>query len=486
MKRIVFLQPPSPPGMNMLRDYAGGYGTVLPSDRQRFGHDGRSHYVPALLNSATIAKERFEVTLIDAQVRDLDIGPLVREIAAIRPDYVVGVFSLPSFEGDIAIMREVRKHGGPRAVLGFGTVLKGEWKKALSEGALDFVMLGDPEAQLMGLLDALETGAGTASVPGIAMLADGIPVRTEGEPRLPTLDVLPIPDYGLLDLHKYWYHELTDRDGLALVYTTRGCPFACGYYCPYPYGFGRKVRFRDPKLVGDELEILNRKHGVTGILFRDQVFTIKRDHTVAVCKEIIARGLDLQWVCETKYDRVDPDLLRVMKRAGCRSIHYGLESGDEELFWTVGKPGGKGSATESLQQFQQAVADTKAAGILGHVHTIVGLPGETKKSIKNTRARLNVLGIDSVQVGIITPYPGTGLYDDAVKNRWIRDDSYSSYTASNPVLEYEGFTQQDMIDARDQLSADQRRRLGGAQSRFRRVIRQIVPRELRRVLNRLR
>jgi radical SAM superfamily enzyme YgiQ (UPF0313 family) len=244
---------------------------------------------------------------------------------------------------------------------------------------------------------------------------------------------------------------LKDRKGPALVYTSRGCPFACGYYCPYPYGFGSKIRFRSPELVGQELELLNKKYGVDGVLFRDQVFTVKRKHTEAVCKQIIDRGLDIQWVCETKYDRVDPELLDLMKQAGCVAIHYGLESGDEELFWSVGKPGGKESPAEAMQRFTNSINATKAAGISAYAHTIVGLPGETRKTIRATNERLKSLNIDGFSAGVITPYPGTRLYEEATANNWIREHTHARYTAAIPVIEYKNFNQRDMQKARNLL-----------------------------------
>ncbi len=472
MSQVVFLQPPSPPGLSIHRDYAGGYGTGVKSSRRRFGHEGKSHYVPALLNAATIASERYDVSLLDAQAHDLDIEDVLRVIAEMNPLYVVSVINLPSLEGDSAILRAIRERCGVRSVIGFGTVVRREWAGLLEGGSVDVLMCGDPEVQIMSVLDYLEQGSELMELPGVAMRVEDEAKRTQGEPMLSTLDELPIPDYGLLDLNRYEYFELLDRTGPALVYTSRGCPFACGYYCPYPYGFGRKIRFRSPELVGQELELLNKEHEVTGVLFRDQVFTIKRDHTEAICNQILNRELDIQWVCETKYDRVDRDLLELMKRAGCRSIHYGLESGDEKLFWTVGKPGGKGSPEEAMEHFSRSIAETKAVGIRAHVHTIVGLPGETKETIENTAARLKSLDVDSVSAGIITPYPGTQLYNEAVESGWIREDSFSRFTTGEPVLEYEGFGHRDMLKARERLMSSVRRQKptwNGAIRRIRRL-----------------
>ena len=175
--------------------------------------------------------------------------------------------------------------------------------------------------------------------------------------------------------------------------------------------------YREPEIVGRDIQRLVDEFGVKQILFRDQVFSLNPKHARAVCEEILKRELDIIWVCETRYDLVDPELLDLMYRSGCREIHYGLESADPEMFAAVAKPDGQGS----LELFEQVIGWTKQRGMRAHVHLIVGMPDESKQSLRNTRLWLRNAQPDSVQMAYFMPYPGTPYYDQLKEDGSLGD-----------------------------------------------------------------
>jgi radical SAM superfamily enzyme YgiQ (UPF0313 family) len=153
----------------------------------------------------------------------------------------------------------------------------------------------------------------------------------------------------------------------------------------------------------------------------------------------------VRWVCETRLDSVTPDLLAAMRAAGCMRIHYGLESGDPDLFAAVGKPG------SSLQQVDQVVAETLRAGIEAHLFVLVGMRGETWRTVRNTLRTLRRWRPSTVQVAVLTPYPGTPLFEEAAANGLILTRDWSRYDGFQVVMRTPGMSARDLARAKRYL-----------------------------------
>lgn len=420
MSGIALIQLPSPPGRNIFREWAGGMGTALASTRQSYGHDRRFYDVP------------YSSFLYLAQhLRDLGMAPAYRDfqaetelaleqfdaaIAQLAPRVVVTQVNLPSLTSDCALLARIRAAVPGARILLLGAASKWFAQRLLADGLADAIMQESEE--WAGGTTALGLFHGDpALLSGCAVWRDGaidhIPLKTP----LRSLDFVEFPAYDLLDFSRYESDYYLDRRyRYATVLTTKGCPYTCGY-CPYPYGFGRRLIYRDPSRVAADIHRLETTFGVGQILFRDQVFTINRRHAERVCQAMIAQGTKSVWVCETRYDVVDPALLDLMYRAGCREIHFGLESGDAEIFATTAKTDGP----KSLDLFADAVAQAKAAGLRVHLHCIVGMPDESPASVRNTTRFLRRVKPDSVQLAYFTPYPGTPFYESLSQSGELGD-----------------------------------------------------------------
>jgi anaerobic magnesium-protoporphyrin IX monomethyl ester cyclase len=177
------------------------------------------------------------------------------------------------------------------------------------------------------------------------------------------------------------------------------------------------------------------------------------EKTHRLCDEIIRRGLKIEWVVETRLDRVNEELLRKMKRAGCKRIHYGLESGDPALFARVGKDG----AADRMEKLIRNFRITERLGIHPHMFVLIGLLGETRESIGRTVAVMRRIKPLTLQVAIVTPYPGTPLYEEAKRTGLLTTEDWSRFTGFDAVLRTEALSTEALVEARGRILRAHRR-----------------------------
>lgn len=451
--RVLVLQPPSPPGMNVYRDYAGGYGTASPSDRAHYGHD-RVPVVPCislLYVAALLELDGHRVGFLDGQAERLSAEGCCDRAAAFGPDVVVSVISLPSLWLDLALLRELKRAQPKCTVVAIGTTCRGLPHEVLSQGGVDVAVIGDAEVVLPSLLRALPGSEQLDGVAGIAFSRDGAVIQTPSAPLLDSLDTFPVPAYHLAAASRYWHHHFGPEVRCAHVITSRGCPERCGFYCPYPFGFGPRTLFRPVEAVVEELTLLRRHYDVGGVVFRDMNFTASRPRTAQLCEEMLRRNLRLRWLCEVRLNQVNPELLSLMRAAGCERIHYGLETGDPKLLSEIGKPG------VDLETATRAVAQAKAAGLNVQLHLMLGLPGETWDTVRQTQRTLRRLRPDSVQIVLPTPYPGTRFREEALADGRVRcPRDWPRYTGSDAIMDGDYMSVEEFVRARDWLNTSWR------------------------------
>ncbi|MFH1507534.1 MAG: radical SAM protein, partial [Candidatus Omnitrophota bacterium] len=193
----------------------------------------------------------------------------------------------------------------------------------------------------------------------------------------------------------------------------RGCPYPC-VYCDSRI-HGKKVRHDNLDKIISQIRYLVEKHGMKGILFHDSAFTINMDFAKKLCQRMIDERLNLSWTCYTRVDRVDPELLSLMKKAGCWGVAYGLESGNEESLKKIRKG-------VTLKQNIEGVRMTKKAGLQVIGSFIICLPGEDEKMAKNTIKFAKSLKLDTVVFFLPVPFPGTELYDICKKEGGLAEN----------------------------------------------------------------
>lgn len=457
MTDVAIVQLPSPPHKNVFREWSGGMGTALASERDGWGHDQQFYDIP--FSAYLYIARRLQQAEIPFRYRDfqgserLDIDEYDAMFRDERPRVLVTQVNLPSLEHDLHLIERAKQGAPGLKVILVGATAKWFKERLLRDGLADMVMEEAEELLVSENVAALLAGQ-PEKLQGGSIWRDGRLTALPAVTRMKSLDFVDFPAYELLDFARYESdYYLGRRYRYATVFTTKGCPYRCGY-CPYPYGFGRKLIYRSPQIVGADVERLQKEFGVEQILFRDQVFTINPKHAQAVCDELIRRDLGVVWVCETRYDLVDEALLQLMYRAGCREVHFGLESGDEAMFAQVAKSDGP----QSLDLFQRAVGWAREAGMRVHLHCIVGMPDESWESVRNTTKFLRKTKPDSVQLAYFVPYPGTPFFDELSKSGELGDlgkldwEDLGSFTG--PVLPSRHMTTDEIRRARHRISVD--------------------------------
>jgi len=288
--------------------------------------------------------------------------------------------------------------GGPQATL--------EPIKTISNKNIDFVIYGEGEKTLIDLLNSLKKG-NFSKVLGLVYKNKTKIQINPPRPLIQNLDEIPLPARHLFPMKKY--HSSANLRGKRTlnIMTSRGCPYRCAY-CAGSLIFGKNHRFHSTERVIEELKLLKEEYNVDSIQFYDETFTVNRKRVMELCDKIIKEKLHIEWSCFTRVNLVDKELLKKMKQAGCYLIFYGLESGVQRLLDLIQKD-------ITLEQSEKAMKMTHELGIETWASFMLNLPSATKEEEEQTINFAIKVDPTFVQFPISTPYPGTKLYDLALK-----------------------------------------------------------------------
>ncbi len=232
----------------------------------------------------------------------------------------------------------------------------------------------------------------------------------------------------------------------SLITPVRGCPYQCIFCAAMTY-YGKKLRYHSPEKVVEEMKWVKDKFGVEDLLFWSEVFNARRDYVMAVCDEIERKDVRLNWVCSSRVDQLDREMLNRIHRAGCWMISYGIESGSQEIL-------DRSKKGANLEQTREAVCLAKEAGLEVVGHFVFGLPGETKETIRETYKFAEGLGLDYAQFYCAVPFPGTQLYDLARSNGWLNTSDWTGFEQNFSVMDLPGLSSTDVMKLRRKAYKD--------------------------------
>jgi radical SAM superfamily enzyme YgiQ (UPF0313 family) len=380
-----------------------------------------------LLSAATSLREHggHEIAFVDAQAPGLGVDAFVRRAASLRPDLAVLETCLASFDNDRRVASALREATGCRVVLCGPQLAPEVAREVMGHPEIDAAVIGEYEATLLEL-----AASGLApGVPGALVRAPGGEV-VEGPPRAPIadLDALPDPDQSLL--HHRAYYDPVLRNPFAYFLSARGCPHRCTF-CSWPQTFtGRAHRRRSPaRVAGDVARTLAAAPHLRSFLFNDDTFTADREHALAVCAALAARGVRPPWGCYVRADLDDEEVLRALRGAGCELLKVGVESADARVLERSGKG-------YDLGRVEAAIARMKRLGFRVHASFAFGLPGETEESIRATVAWACRAGPTTAQFSTAVPYPGTAFHAWLRREGHLRPHRWSDLGRPAPVFEY--------------------------------------------------
>jgi len=351
--------------------------------------------------AAVLELNEIEVEILDAAVEELSLAEIVQRVEQYNPTMVGVTATTPLIFVAAETIRAIKRHL-PSVV----TILGGVHISALPKETMqtypeiDIGVLGEGELTLLDLA----RGKNLKKTDGIVYRHDSRILFTQSRAFIRDLDDLPLPARHLLpDLRRYKLAPSNfSRTPVTTMITSRGCPFGC-IYCNKQV-FGNSYRYTSPQRVLSEMRELVSRYKMREVKIWDDTFTLNQDRVKQICKMMCKERIDLTWSCETRVDLVNAELLAAMRKAGCWCIDYGIESGNQEILNKIGKG-------VTLEQIRRAVQMTKDAGIKTRGYFMIGLPGDTPKTIAQTLDFSKSLDLDFATFFITTPFPATKLYD---------------------------------------------------------------------------
>ncbi|MGA2032302.1 MAG: radical SAM protein [Thermoguttaceae bacterium] len=378
----------------------------------KFKAGGQTAPIGLAILAAVCREAGFRTAIIDAAGQGLGLAETVEKVLALRPKYVgltaatISVFNAR----DVAL--ELRKANPAIRILLGGAHITAALSETVQRMGpfFDVAVLGEGEVTIVDLLRALASGRPLSEVRGIAYRSDArCREFTLTAPRelIEDLDSIPFPAWDLLpDLGKSYCPpaHTVKRFPASLIMTSRGCPGKCTF-CDNKV-FGRRLRAHSTDYVIRLIRHLQEQYGIREFQIRDDNFLAFKQRAVELCQRLINEKIDVAWSCAGRVDMIAPDMLRLMKKAGCWQIWYGIESGSDRILGVIKK-------NTTCERIEYAVRSTKRAGISPCGFFMIGLPTETEDDMKATIDLLLRLPLDDFHIMHTVPLPGCELYRTA-------------------------------------------------------------------------
>lgn len=357
--------------------------------------------------AAYIREHGFCPTIIDGYAHAYPMELLIEKIVESRPDIVGITCTTPMFLGGLQVAQSLKLVRKDIPIVAGGPHVTALSEDTLGHDCFDFGVFGEGELTLRHLLDTLNEGGSPENIEGIVYRRNGVPVKNPPRERIQDLDILPMPAWDLLPSLGHPYQTSivgTKKNKSTPIITSRGCPGRCTF-CDTST-FGRKYRFFSSGYVLNMIEHLMKTYGIDDFLIYDDTFCTSKKRLKEICSGIIKNGWKISWQCCARIEQVNEELLKLMKKAGCWEIEYGIESGDPKILKLMRKG-------VNLKKARQVIKMTHDIGIEARGNFIFGNIGETTQSLQKTIDFILSTDLDYVQQSFLTPYPGSEVYNVA-------------------------------------------------------------------------
>ena len=454
---ILLVNPPTPDQAIWIRS------------QHRVGRRSRENMIwpqMELAQMAAMLDKDYNVAIIDANAERMSWHDFEEKLKEMRPRFYLTQVTAPTLTNDMYGCFLARSMGA--ITMAFGTHVTPMPRETLENfPALDFVLRGEPELTLRELMDMImvannewkmsdgkivkkdekfadETGHfyhmiadadamwqpwwklesleqpindermkvtydQLAMIRGLAWRRNSEIMVNWDRPFIKNLDDLPVPRHDMLPYDKYRIPMI--KGPYTFIVTSRGCTAGCKY-CIKHVSYQYSIRLRTPENIMLELRELKRL-GVAHVHMYADLFTVNREQVIGICEAMLKENLGLTWTCNSRVDYVDEELLDLMGKSGCTLISWGIESANEQVL----KKAAKGYR---LEQAPRALRWAHKSGIKNWGYFIIGLPGETVESIKQTMAFSKELPLDVALFHVAAPYPGTPFFFEVLENNWFR------------------------------------------------------------------
>jgi magnesium-protoporphyrin IX monomethyl ester (oxidative) cyclase len=423
--------------------------------------------------AAVLEKEGYEIKVLDAvalgwqeylskwQGKNVNKGKTIhfgiswdeikKYVEEARPD-VVGISSAYTCQSEnVHKTAEVVKNAGKNITVVVGGAHPTAFPElVLKDRNVDIVVIGEGELTVVELMQKLKGGSDYSKVRGIAYMDGNMVKITEKREFIEDLDSIPLPARHLLPMKEYFEAKSTHGgearwSPVTSMITSRGCPGVC-IFCSIHSIWGRKWRARSAKNVVGEIEHLVNTYGIKELHFEDDNLTLSKQRMIEICDGMIDRGLNkrIRWTTPNSVmlATLDEEVLTKMKQSGCYALSFGIESGNEHILRDVVRK------NVPFPKLREVIKICKRLGIETAGSFILGLPGETLETFRETIEFAKDIGLKRASFLAATPFPGTDLYKLCLDKGYIpKDLDWSSLrTIGSAVITTEQFTKEDVLE----------------------------------------
>ncbi len=354
-------------------------------------------YISTYLKENGIANEVYDTTFSNKKA-------LLKYLTQSQPDILALYTNLMTKLNVLEIIRETRKLAKDCRIILGGPDVTYNTDNYLKNGA-DFIVIGEGESTMLELVNAIKTNTAFADIDGLAYLDEsGKEHKTNPRTKLRDIDQLPIPNRDAIDISKYTkvWKDFHGQSALN-VSTQRGCPYTCKWCSTAVYG--QSYRRRSPEKVVAEIQLIQEKYDPDTIWFVDDVFTVSHKWLNAFSEELEKQKVRVKFECISRADRMNAEVISILKRAGCFRVWIGAESGSQKIIDAMDR-------RVSVEKVREVIQETRKAGIEAGTFIMLGYPGETKEDIKETIHHLKVSNPDHFTITKAYPIKGTVLYEE--------------------------------------------------------------------------
>jgi len=392
--------------------------------------------------TAVLEKAGIDAKIFDFPARNWGMKEYADILSREKPQFIVLDSTTPSIYSDIGCAKAAKEILPDCKVIMVGPHASSVPREVLKDanGAVDVIAVGEYDYSVR---DTILNFPNLKNVLGIVYWDQGEIITNPPMPLIKNLDELPYPAWHQLDLLKYF-------DGTKLhpyidIFSGRGCPHKCTF-CLWPQVMhGHQLRLRKPEAVVDEMEydIKICPEVVKGgeFFFEDDTFTLHKPTALGIAEEILKRGLKVTFSVNARVDTADLPMMKMLKKAGCRELLVGFESGDQQVLNNIQK-------RATIEQAEEFMARTKEAGLDVHGTFVVGLPGETKETIDKTIDFANGLGLHTLQFSAAMPFPGTKYFDYCEDKGYLHTRDWNKWLdpqgEQTGVISYPGLTKEEV------------------------------------------
>jgi len=404
---------------------------VEPSDRDFYREAKVKEIVP---NSASLTLATIAASILKAghDVQVIDLGNFINPSAALKeklesyaPNVIGVTASTPLFSKAAEVVEAAKKFNTDIIAIAGGPHVSGYPKESLERSKLDIAIMGEGDITIVDVLN----DADLKKINGIAYKGkNGDAIINEPRPLIENLDDIPLPAWHLFDISKCIVPKFVARNSpVSWLESSRGCPYGC-VYCTKSI-FKRIFRVKSVERVIKEIEHM-KNFGFKEFHIADDCFTMDMERAEKICDEMIRRKINMPWVALTgiRVDRVNENLLKKMKEAGCYRLFFGIESGNQEILKRIKK-------NINLEQVRKAVKMASDAGIEAWGSFMIGLPGETEKTMQDTINFAKSLDLDMAKATITIPLPATELYHEYLSKGLMLSEDWNKFNMYTPARE---------------------------------------------------